>query len=101
MSSSKEFRDFVLDQMRYLDHVVSKPMMGEFLLYWDGVLFGGIYDNRLLIKPTVQNKQYGLCEELPYENAKKPMYLVENLDDAEYLSDLIRKTCMDLQKKGL
>ena len=97
MASSKEFRDFVLEQFRGLENIVCKPMMGEFLLYFQGILFGGIYDDRLLIKMTNSNKKYNLVQEIPYKNAK-PMYMVENLDDVEYLEDLVVDTCVDLEK---
>ena len=70
--------------------------MGEFLLYYNGVLFGGIYDNRLLIKMTNSNAKFNLYTELPYENAKA-MYMVENVDDREYLNGLIKDTCKDLE----
>lgn len=97
MSSSKEFKDFILDQLKDLYNVRSKPMMGEFLLYYDDVLFGGIYDNRLLIKMTDSNKKYHLSQEIPYPSAK-PMYMVENLDDTQHLTKLIQETCKDLKK---
>ena len=92
MASSKEFKDFIIDQLRELDFVSDKRMMGEYLLYYNGVLFGGIFDNKLLIKRTESNKKYNLKEEIPYEKAK-PMYMVENLDDSEYLSELVKTTC--------
>jgi len=97
MASSKEFRDFVLEQLRGLDNIVCKPMMGEFLLYFQGVLFGGIYDDRLLIKMTNANRKYNLGQEIPYKNAK-PMYMVENLDDVEYLREIVIETCGELKK---
>ena len=96
MSSSNQFKDFILEQLRNLPSVSYRKMMGEYLLYFDGVLFGGIYDDRLLIKKTISNKRYDLPEETPYENAKS-MYLVDNLDDADYLSELIITTLEDLK----
>ena len=95
MASSKQFKDFILEQLRNLDNIVCKPMMGEFLLYYNGVLFGGIYDDRLLIKKTNSNASYSLSEEIPYRNAK-PMYMVENIDDAEYLCELIIITTKEI-----
>lgn len=50
MASTKEYRDYVLEQLNLLGDISYKPMMGEYLLYYRGVLFGGIYDDRLLIK---------------------------------------------------
>ena len=70
-------------------------MMGEFLLYYNGKLFGGLYDDRLLVKKTNSNKHYNLSEEIPYAGAK-PMYYVKNLDDGEYLKQLIEATCKEL-----
>ena len=98
MSSSKEFKDFILEQLRELPNISCRPMMGEFLLYYDNLLFGGIYDDRFLIKRTVSNKKYNLLEDIPY-NGAKPMYLVENIDDATYLKDLIVDTCKGLKKE--
>ena len=95
MPSSKQFRDFILDQLQGLCFVTCKPMMGEFLLYFNGILFGGIYDDRFLIKKTNSNKSYSLPEEIPYEKAK-PMYMVTNLDDINYLCTLIKETCKGL-----
>ncbi len=90
MASTKEFKDFILERFSGLD-IVCKPMMGEYLLYYRGVLFGGIYDDRLLVKMTHTNSEYNLPHVLPYEKAK-PMYVVENLEDREYLFTLITKT---------
>ena len=97
MSSNKQMKDFILEQLREVHGISCKPMMGEFLLYKNGTLFGGIYDNRFLIKKTNSNKNYSLHEEIPYQNAKA-MYLVENIDDIDYLTKLIDETCNDLQK---
>jgi len=52
-------------------------MMGEYLLYYNGLLFGGIYDDRLLVKMVDSNKKYNMQESIPYESAK-PMYLVDD-----------------------
>ena len=98
MSSSKSFRDFVLEQLRNLNNIDCKPMMGEFLLYYNNILFGGIYDDRFLIKITESNKDYALKKEIPYKNAK-PMFMVENLDDINYLCVLIKTTVESLNKK--
>ena len=97
VASSKEYRDFVLEQLRGSQDITCKPMMGEFLLYHQGVLFGGIYDDRFLVKITDTNKKYALSKEIPYTNAK-PMFLVDNLEDTEYLSLLVKDTCKGLKK---
>ena len=62
MPTKKEYKDFVLEQLKGLDNITVKPMMGEFLLYYNGVLFGGIYDDRLLFKKTEIGAAYGMDE---------------------------------------
>lgn len=96
MASTKEYRDYVLEQLNLLGDISYKPMMGEYLLYYCGVLFGGIYDDRLLIKKVESNKKYELSEEIPYDGAK-PMYQIENVDDQEELRDIIINTYNDLK----
>lgn len=95
MASSNGYKDFVLEQLQELDNITCRPMMGEFLLYYRSVLFGGIYDDRLLIKKTSSNSKYMLSEEIPYKNGK-PMFMVDNLDDVSYLKDIIITTYKDL-----
>ena len=82
MASSKEYLDFVLEQLSDLDGITFRPMMGEYLLYVDGRLAGGVYDNRLLVKPVPSAAAYvgEPVYQLPYEGAK-PMLFVENMDD--------------------
>ena len=70
-------------------------MMGEFLLYSNKVLFGGIYDDRLLVKIVPENEQYKMTEEIPYDGAK-PMYLVEDIDNAETAAEIVNKTVAGL-----
>ena len=96
MATTKDYRDYILDQLNLLDNVIYKPMMGEYLLYYNGILFGGIYDNRLLIKIVNSNKKYHMQENIPYKNAK-PMYLVKDVDDKEKLKDIILDTYEDLK----
>ena len=98
MASSISFKDYVLDQLRSLSGVNLKPMMGEFLLYYNGILFGGIYDDRLLMKITDNNKKYSLPKEMPYPNAK-PMFVVTDIDNADFLAQIIETTCNDLKNK--
>lgn len=97
MASSKEFRDYVLEQLAELN-VTSRPMMGEYLLYKDGVYFGGVFDDRLLVKIVKENEGYDMEQVLPYEGAK-PMYLVEDLDDREKLVRIVLDTCRGLKNK--
>ena len=95
MASTKEYRDYILEQLSFVPGVTCRPMMGEFLLYADGVLFGGIYDDRLLVKKTESNAGFGMSEALPYEGAK-PMYLVNEVDDRERLKGIIEGTVNNL-----
>ncbi len=57
MATTKNYRDFVLEQLRLLDHITCKSKMGEYLLYYNNILFGGIYDDRLLVKIVASNKK--------------------------------------------
>jgi TfoX/Sxy family transcriptional regulator of competence genes len=98
MASSKNYRDFILEQLSLLNNITCKSMMGEYLLYYNGVLFGGIYDDRLLVKIVDSNKKYNMEESIPYETAK-PMYLVDEVDDQDKLKDIILDTCRGLKEK--
>ncbi len=80
MATTKDYRDFILEQLNILDNITCKSMMGEYLLYYNGLLFGGIYDDRLLVKVVDSNKKYNMQESIPYESAK-PMYLVDTIDN--------------------
>ena len=95
MASTKEYRDYILGQLSLVPEITCRPMMGEFLLYADGVLFGGIYDDRLLVKKTDGNGGFGMSEALPYEGAKK-MYLVDEVDDKERLKEIVEGTVNNL-----
>jgi len=93
MATTKEYKDFILEQLSLLENITCKSMMGEYLLYYNGVLFGGIYDDRLLVKIVEDNKKYNMQEDIPYENAK-PMYLVDEIDNKELLKEIIVDTCL-------
>ena len=97
MASTKEFLNFVLEQLNGLDDITYRPMMGEFLLYYKGRLAGGIYDDRLLIKnlPSAVSYMNNADLVLPYDGAK-PMLLVDNLDDREFLIGLFNAIYDDL-----
>ncbi len=90
MASSKEYLQFVLDQLSSLDDVSYKAMMGEYILYYRGKIFGGIYDDRFLVKPTKSAKQLmpEAPHETPYEGAKE-MLLVDDVDNREFLNELL------------
>ena len=97
MATSKEYRDFILEQLELLNDITCKSMMGEYLLYYNGILFGGIYDDRLLVKIVESNKKYNMKESIPYDGAK-PMYLVDDVDNQDTLKDIVLDTCKDLKK---
>ena len=97
MATTKDYRDFILEQLNLLDNITCKSMMGEYLLYYNGILFGGIYDDRLPVKIVDSNKKYNMQESIPYESAK-PMYLVDDVDNQELLRDIILDTCKDIKK---
>ncbi len=90
MSSNKEYLDYVLEQLSELEGITYRAMMGEYILYYQEKIFGGIYDDRLLVKPVSAAKALlsDAPEELPYEGAKE-MLLVEDVDDKQLLRKLI------------
>ena len=90
MPSSKGYLDFILGQLSELEDISCKQMMGEYILYYKGKIFGGIYDDRFLVKPVNPAKALmpDASYELPYEGAKE-MLLVDNTDDREFLSELV------------
>lgn len=92
MSSTKDYKNFIIEQLSILDGISCKPMMGEYLLYYNGLLFGGIYDDRLLVKKVDTNKEYNMKEVIPYQNAK-PMYFVDDVDNQDTLKDIVLDTC--------
>ena len=97
MSSSINYLNYILDQLIELDGVSYKKMMGEYLLYQDNILFGGVYDNRFLIKKTKSLKESGLKEQIPYPSAK-PMLLVD-YENSDEIKKLVDKVINDLRNK--
>jgi len=91
VASTKEYRDFILEQLSEAPNITCQPMMGEFLLYSNNVLFGGIYDDRLLVKIVPENERYKMTEEIPYDGAK-PMYFMEDVDNKEKLAEIVNTT---------
>ena len=89
MASSKEYLDFILEQLSELNEITYKAMMGEYIIYYQGKIVGGIYDDRFLVKPVksasklMPNAGY----ELPYEGAME-MLLVEDVDNKDFLVEL-------------
>ncbi len=96
MASTKEYRDFILEQLSEAPNITCRPMMGEFLLYSNSVLFGGIYDDRLLVKIVSENEQYKMAEEIPYDGAK-PMYFMEDVDNKDKLAEIVTNTVKGLK----
>ena len=89
MASSKEYLDFILGQLSGLEGITYRPMMGEYIIYYKGKIVGGIYDDRLLVKPTEAAISYlpTASYETPYEGAKE-MLLVDEVDNRELLTGL-------------
>ena len=90
MASTKDYLDYVLEQLGGAEDISHRAMMGEYILYVQGKVFGGIYDNRFLVKPTKSAREMlpDAPMELPYEGAKE-MLLVDQLDDKELLAALV------------
>lgn len=91
MSTSKSFLEFVKEQLSEAGEVTTRPMMGEYLVYFRGKLIGDICDDRLLVKVTRASEAMlpNASQELPYEGAKTPMILVDDLDDRTFLRTLL------------
>ena len=89
MASSKKYLQFILEQLSDLDEITYRPMMGEYIIYYRGKIVGGIYDDRLLVKPIKSAISYmpTATYELPYDGAKE-MLLIEDVDNKEFLTDL-------------
>ena len=100
MASSKEYLNFILEQLSELDDVSYRAMMGEYIIYYRGKVVGGIYDDRFLVKPTKSAKALMPTAdmELPYERAKE-MLLVDNVENREYLKELLEAMYDELPKK--
>ena len=97
MPSSKSYLQFILDQLSDLDEIAFRAMMGEYILYYRGKVVGGIYDDRLLVKPTKSARALipQAALELPYEGAKA-MLLVDEVDNRAALADLFNALYDDL-----
>ena len=97
MASHKEYLDFILEQVSELEEITYRAMMGEYIIYYRGKIVGGIYDDRLLVKPVksaislMPDANY----ELPYEGAKE-MLLVNDVDNKDFLTRLFNAIYNDL-----
>lgn len=97
MASDKGYLAFILEQLGEAEEITYRPMMGEYVLYCRGKVFGGIYDDRLLVKPTKSALAMmpDAARELPYEGAKE-MLLVEDLEDKAFLAALVHAMADEL-----
>lgn len=96
MASSHDYLIYILDLLRDIRGLTYKKMMGEYLLYKDNILFGGIYDNRFLVKKTKSLESLGLKEAIPYPSAK-PMLIVD-IEDFEEIERIVNLAISDIHK---
>lgn len=91
MASTKEYLEYVLEQLSDLDDITYRAMMGEYIIYYRGKIIGGIYDNRFLLKPvkSAMEMMPDADMELPYDGAKE-MILISDVDDSEFLCELLK-----------
>ncbi|WP_314369618.1 TfoX/Sxy family protein [uncultured Streptococcus sp.] len=89
MASSKEYLNFILEQLSELEEITYRSMMGEYIVYYRGKIVGGIYDDRFLVKPVKSAIAYmpHAKYELPYDGAKE-MLLVDEVDNKDFLTGL-------------
>ena len=100
MASSKEYLEFILEQLSLPEDVSYRAMMGEYILYYRGKVVGGIYDDRFLVKPVqaAVSMMPEAVRELPYEGAKE-MLLVDNVENTEFLQALLQAMYDELPPK--
>ncbi len=97
MASNQDYLTYVLELLRELNGITYKKMMGEYILYKDNIIFGGIYDNRFLVKKTKSLEDMDLKEAIPYPNAK-PMYVIDS-EDPDEVRELVLLILKDLRAK--
>lgn len=97
MASGRGYLDFVLEQLSEVENISYRAMMGEYIIYCQGKVIGGIYDDRFLVKPTASAKRLmpDAAYELPYEGTKE-MLLVEDIDNKEFLRELVESMAEEL-----
>ena len=100
MASTKDYLDFILEQLSELDDISYRAMMGEYIIYYRGKVVGGIYDDRFLVKPTRSAVALmpDAVMELPYEGAKE-MLLVDDMENKEFLRILFEAIYEELPEK--
>ena len=101
MASTKNYADFILEQLSGLDEIIARKMMGEYIIYYHEKIIGGIYDNRFLVKPTKSalEKMPEASMAIPYEGAK-PMLLVDNRDFLKSLILAMYDELPEMKKKS-
>jgi len=95
MASSRDYLEYVLELLREVESITYKKMMGEYMLYKEDILFGGVYDNRFLIKKTKSLENSGLKEQIPYPSAKS-MLLIDS-EDPDEIKRLVLLVINDLK----
>ena len=97
MASSKDYLEFVLEQLSELNDITYRAMMGEYIIYYQGRIIGGIYDDRFLVKntKTARALMLDVSLEVPYEGAKE-MLLVEDIENKEFLRELFEAMVVEL-----
>ena len=95
MASSKDYLDFVLELLRNMRGITYKKMMGEYVLYKDGIVFGGVYDDRFLIKKTKSSFELGLKEIIPYPGSKGLLLL--DSEDPDEIEEIVNNIIKDLK----
>ncbi len=100
MASDRRYLDYIMDQLSGASGVSYRAMMGEFIIYCNGKVIGGIYDDRLLVKPTASADRMmpDAGREIPYEGARE-MILVDNVDDSDFLRRLVVSVAEDLKEQ--
>ena len=101
MASSKSYLNFILNQLSELENITYRAMMGEYIIYYNGKIIGGVYDDRLLVKPIRSALAYmkNIEYEKPYDGAKE-MLMVNNVDDKQYLVGLVKAMYTELQQSN-
>ena len=97
MASKQEYLEYVLELLREVRVVTYKKMMGECILYKNNIIFGGVYDNRFLVKKTKSLEERGFKEQIPYPTGK-PMYLIDS-EDPDEIKEIVDLVVKDLTKK--
>ena len=96
MATTKEYRDFILEQLNQVDNITYKAMMGEYILYKDDIIFGGVYDNRFLVKKTKSLIEYELKDAIPFPGAH-PMLLIDS-ENSDEIRDIVNLVIKDIKE---